>query len=122
MSEIKSLADQIRQRQLKTVERPKGKAATERAGTTGGAEKTGPAVKLSSEDLQAFLDDLLACGQDEELTHMIHIRVSGRDYRRLAALGIARISMQKLTLYALRRLLDSPEITQQLKNIYHDMD
>lgn len=114
MSDIRQLADQIRQRQLAAAS-----TGTEKALSDPEKQVSTSKRAVGSGSLK---EELLQCGQGEQLGHMIHIRLSSRDYRKLIALGAARISAQKLSLYAIRQLLDHPEIKAQLKEIFHDLD
>ncbi len=111
MNQMKRLAEQIRQRQ-------------QEAGVT--EQSVSPIVGATeSESLigeSPVIRQIRDCGQGESLPQMVHIRLSGKDYRKLITLGAAKISAQKLTLYAIRQLLEQDEIKQLLKTLIDDLD
>ena len=111
MNQIKSLAEQIRQRQMETGT---GKKSEVSKGPPAETEQVGAEVGL--------IEEIRECGQGESLSQMVHIRLSPRDYRKLITLGAARLSTQKLALYAIRQLLEHDEIKQQLKQLIDELD
>jgi len=111
MNQIKSLAEQIRQRQQEP--RPKGKVISPTADSES--------KEVPGND-SAVIDQIRQCGQGEALSQMVHIRLSGKDYRKLITLGAAKISTQKLALYAIRQLLEQDHIKQLLKTLIDDLD
>jgi len=111
MNQIKSLAEQIRQRQQEPL--PKGKRR-------GSVADTG---RNESPIIESIItDQIRQCGQGEVLSQMVHIRLSGKDYRKLITLGAAKISTQKIALYAIRQLLEQDEIKKLLKTLIDDLD
>lgn len=111
MNQIKSLAEQIRQRQQEPKQKEKVTAPS-----------VDPAGKESPENDSVVIDQIRQCGQGEALSQMVHIRLSGKDYRKLITLGAAKISTQKLALYAIRQLLEQEDIKQLLKTLIDDLD
>lgn len=111
MNQIKSLAEQIRQRQQQASAAVK-KKEPERNPIRS------PKPMISGE----FAEQIRQCGQGEELGQMVHIRLSGKDYRKLITLGAARLSTQKMALFAIRQLLEQDEIKQLLKQLINELD
>jgi len=110
MTQIKSLAEQIRQRQQKPSH------------GTDAVRKADSATTKSADIDSTVVDQIRQCGQGEALSQMVHIRLSGKDYRKLITLGAAKISTQKLALYAIRQLLEKDEIKELLKTLIDDLD
>lgn len=111
MNQIKSLAEQIRQRQ----QIPRSNTQNKQLSTEVDGDKS-PVFN------SALIEQIRDCGKGEIFSQMVHIRLSGKDYRKLITLGAAKISAQKFTLYALRQLLEQDDVKQLLKTLIDDLD
>lgn len=117
MTNIKSLADQIRERQQKSA----AKLSQGNKQKKAEAKKANQGIQHPGTD-QSIIEQILESGKGEEMAGMIHIRLPTKVYRKLIALNAAKITMQKFTLFAIKALLEHPEIKMKLKDVINDMD
>ncbi len=122
MTSIKSLADEIRERQQQqSIKPPKGNT---NQGNKSQKRKEGNQIR-KEQDPQPdgnIIELILNAGKGDELAGMIHIRLPTKTYRKLIALNAAKITMQKFAVFAINKLLEHPDIKQKLKDVINDMD
>ncbi len=111
MNDIKSLADEIRERQQQVRNRHKDIQSEKDAGQEQITVSNGSLVEV-----------ILNSGNGEKMANMIHIRLPVKTYRKLIALNAAKITMQKFAVFAINQLLEHPAIKKKLKEVINDMD
>ncbi|WP_423128541.1 hypothetical protein [Gaoshiqia sp. Z1-71] len=116
MTEIKSLADEIRERQQQVREFQKDTQPGKRD------KENDVNLGLSPEPDGSMIELILNSGNGEKMANMIHIRLPVKTYRKLIALNAAKITMQKFTVFAINQLLEHPDIKEKLKEVINDMD
>ncbi|MEL7585300.1 MAG: hypothetical protein AAGU19_01215 [Prolixibacteraceae bacterium] len=122
MTSIKSLADEIRERQQQQSRKPpKGNT---NQGNKSHKRKEGKQIRKEQgpQPDGNIIELILNAGKGEELAGMIHIRLPTKTYRKLIALNAAKITMQKFAVFAINKLLEHPDIKQKLKDVINDMD
>ncbi|MGV8135967.1 MAG: hypothetical protein AB2L20_12190 [Mangrovibacterium sp.] len=117
MTNIKSLADQIRERQQQSA----AKLSKENRQKEAVAKKATQKIQ-HPESGRSIIEQILESGKGQEMAGMIHIRLPIKVYRKLITLNAAKITMQKFTLFAIKALLEHPEIKTKLKDVINDMD
>ena len=122
MTSIKSLADEIRERQQQQSRKPpKGNTNPDDKSQKRKEGKQIPKEQDPQPD-GSIIELILNAGKGEELAGMIHIRLPTKTYRKLIALNAAKITMQKFAVFAINKLLEHPDIKQKLKDVINDMD
>ena len=116
MTSMKSLADEIRERQRQEVNELSKSGINEKVVASKGEEGQDP--KPDGKIIGLILNS----GRDEEPVHMIHIRLPSKTYRKLITLNAAKITMQKFAAFAITQLLEHPDIKEKLKEVINDME
>jgi cytochrome P450 len=122
MTSIKSLADEIRERQQQQSRKPpKGNTSQD---DKSQKRKEGKQIRKEQDPQPdgSIIELILNAEKREELAGMIHIRLPTKTYRKLIALNAAKITMQKFAVFAINKLLEHPDIKQKLKDVINDMD
>ncbi|MGV8135040.1 MAG: hypothetical protein AB2L20_07490 [Mangrovibacterium sp.] len=122
MTSIKSLADEIRERQQQEVKEASKKRINKKVPPSKGKEEKETRERQDPKQDGRIIGLILDSGKSEEPVNMIHIRLPSKIYRKLITLNAAKITMQKFAAFAITQLLEHPDIKEKLKEIFNDME
>ena len=122
MTNMKSLADEIRERQRQGAKELSQRRINEKVSPSKGKKEKEAPERQDPKPDGRIIGLILNSGKGEEPVHMIHIRLPPKTYRKLITLNAAKITMQKFAAFSITQLLEHPDIKEKLKEVINDME